>query len=149
MQEWTVAQCYFAVMGGICIQTNSEGIPSYDQLSLTAEGVRLLSFLGRLPEIDENQIHDKSKADGLAKFLVVIQAGWMIIQTLARVQQKLPVTLLEINTMGHVICAFALYVLWWRKPLEIKDPTVIPHEEWQDKFVALMCTQLLVSLRQT
>lgn len=59
-------------MGGICIQTNSEGIPSYDQLSLTAEGVRLLSFLGRLPEIDENQIHDKSKADGLAKFLVVI-----------------------------------------------------------------------------
>lgn len=97
-----------------------------------------MSFLGRLPEIQENQIRDKSKADGLAKFLVVLQAGWMILETLARVQQKLPVTLLEINTMGHVVCAFALYGLWWSKPLDIKDPTLIRREEWMDKFVSLM-----------
>ncbi|KAF1971575.1 hypothetical protein BU23DRAFT_600136 [Bimuria novae-zelandiae CBS 107.79] len=138
LQEWSITQCYFAVMGGIRIRTKSESIPSHDRLSLTAEGVRLLSFLGRLPEIDEGQVLDKSKADGLAKFLVVLQAGWMIVQTLARVHQKLPVTLLEINTMGHVVCAFALYGLWWSKPLDIKDPTVLVDEEWQDRFIALM-----------
>lgn len=98
----------------------------------------MLSFLGRLPEVDEGQILDKSKADGLAKFLVVLQAGWMIIQTLARVNQHLPVTLLEINTMGHVVCAFALYGLWWSKPLDIKDPTIVPNEEWQDRLMSLM-----------
>lgn len=125
-------------MGGIRVQTNSESIPSNNQLTLTAEGVRLLSFLGRLPEIYEGQILDKSKADGLAKFLVVVQASWMIIQTLARVHQKLPVTLLEINTMGHVVCAFALYGLWWSKPLDVEDPTIIPNEPWQDKYAALM-----------
>ncbi|KAJ4292597.1 hypothetical protein N0V90_009260 [Kalmusia sp. IMI 367209] len=138
LQEWSITQCYFAVMGGIRIQTNHECIASHDRLSLTAEGVRLLSFLGRLPEIDEGEILDKSKADGLAKFLVLLQAGWMILQTLARVQQNLPVTLLEINTMGHVVCAFALYALWWSKPLDIKDPEVIPNEEWQDKYISLM-----------
>ncbi|KAF2450693.1 hypothetical protein P171DRAFT_427014 [Karstenula rhodostoma CBS 690.94] len=138
LQEWSITQCYYAVMGGIRIQTNNECIPTYDRLSLTAEGVRMLSFLGRLPEIDEGQIDDKSKADGLAKFLVVLQAGWMIIQTLARVHQKLPVTLLEINTMGHVVCAFALYGLWWSKPLDIKDPTTVPHAEWQDRMWSLM-----------
>jgi hypothetical protein len=54
------------------------------------------------------------------------------------------VTLLEINTIGHVICAFALYALWWSKPLEIKDPTLIRHEAWMDEFIALfyMCSPI-------
>lgn len=124
-------------MGGCRIQTG-DCIAGNPRLSLTAEGVRLLSFLGRLPEIQEKQIKDKSKADGLAKSLVVLQAGWMILQTIARVQQHLPVSLLEINTIGHVICAFALYALWWSKPLDIKDPVLIRREEWMDKFVSLM-----------
>lgn len=87
-------QCYFAVMGGVVVEPG-EYVAGNARLSLTAEGVRLLSFLGRLPHIREHQIRDKSKADGLAKFLVVMQAGWMIIQTIGRVQQDLPVTLLE------------------------------------------------------
>ncbi|KAF1955233.1 hypothetical protein CC80DRAFT_90362 [Byssothecium circinans] len=142
LREWTITQCYFAVMGGVRIETG-ECIDRIT-LSLTAEGLRMLSFLGRLPDVPETTIMDKSKADGLAKLLVVFQAGWMIIQTIARVNQKLPVTLLEINTMGHVICAFALYALWWSKPLDIKDPTLIRHEEWMDEFISLfyMCSPI-------
>ncbi|KAF2128117.1 hypothetical protein P153DRAFT_48351 [Dothidotthia symphoricarpi CBS 119687] len=136
-QEWSITQCYFAVMGGVVVQAG-DCIEDSPQLSVTAEGVRLLSFLGRLPHIRESQIRDKSKADGLAKFLVVLQAGWMIIQTISRVQQDLPVTLLEINTCGHIICAFALYLLWWRKPLDVKDAFLILREDWVDPFVALM-----------
>src|SRR5690242_3277388 len=115
-----MTQCFFAVMGGIVIEPGSyisdsdhrrteeqvENATHSRPLSITAEGARLLSFLNRLPDIPDNQVRDKSKADGLAKFLVVVQAGWMIIQCIARLQQNLPVTLLEINTIGHVICAF-------------------------------------------
>jgi hypothetical protein len=137
LREWTITQCYFAVMGGVRVETG-ECIDGRPRLNLTAEGVRLLSFMGRLPDVPENQIADKSKADGLAKFLVVLQAGWMTLQTIARVHQGLPVTLLEINTMGHVVCAFALYGLWWSKPLDIKDPTLVRREEWMDKFIATM-----------
>lgn len=83
-------------MGGVVVETG-DCITGTDRLSLTAEGIRLLSFLDRLPTIKEHQIRDKSKADGLAKFLVVLQAGWMILQTIGRVQQHLPVTLLEMS----------------------------------------------------
>lgn len=137
LQEWSITQCYFAVMGGLRIQTG-ESIADSPRLCLTAEGARLMSFLGQLPPVPEDEIRDQSKADGLAKFLVVLQAGWFILQTLARVQQKLPVTLLEINTMGHVLCAFSLYALWWSKPLDIKKSTLIRHERWMDSYISLM-----------
>lgn len=150
-----MTQCFFAVMGGIVIEpgnyiSNSDLRRTKEQigtedtstnsrpLSITAEGARLLSFLDRLPEIQDNQVRDKSKADGLAKFLVVVQAGWMIIQCIARLQQNLPVTLLEINTIGHVICAFALYMLWWNKPLDIKDPYIVQRNAKLDPCIALM-----------
>ena len=132
-----MSQCYFAVMGGIVIETG-DYVENNSHLSITAEGTRLLSFLNRLPRIKDGEVRDKSKADGLAKFLVVLQAGWMIIQCIARVAQDLPVTLLEINTIGHVICAFALYLLWWSKPLDIKDPYKIVGEHGLDKYISLM-----------
>lgn len=123
-----MTRCYFAVMGGIVVEpgsyiSKSDRVRVQDRvdiggailyhcpLSITIEGSRLLSFLGRLPNVPDTQVRDRSKADGLAKFLVAAQAGWIIIQSIARVQQNLPVTLLEINAVGHVICAFVLYML--------------------------------------
>lgn len=137
LEGWSITQCFFAVMGGIVVHTGAafEGQP---RLTLTAEGVRLLSFLGRRPSVHEGQIRDKSKADGLAKSIVCIQAGWMILQILGRLIEQLPVTLLEINTTGHVLCALVLYLLWWNKPLEVKDPTVLSYEEWMQPFLSTM-----------
>ena len=89
-------------MGGVVIETG-DCVAGNPRLSLTAEGIRLLSFLDRLPHIREHQIRDKSKADGLAKFLVILQAGWMIIQTIGRVDQHLPVTLLEMYESAGVV----------------------------------------------
>ncbi|KAJ8114758.1 hypothetical protein OPT61_g3433 [Boeremia exigua] len=154
-KEWTMTQCYFAVMGGIVVEPGNyisnrdhgrtrrhvqtdHSVSHSCSLSITAEGIRLLSFLNRLPDIEDTQVRDKSKADGLTKFLVIVQAGWMIIQCIARVQQDLPVTLLEINTVGHVICAFALYMLWWSKPLDIKDPLIVECNAGLDSCIALM-----------
>lgn len=124
-------------MGGITVQAG-DCLDGSSRVSLTPEGVRLFSFLGRLPHIQESQIRDKSKADGLAKAIVCLQAGWMILQVIARVNQHLPVSLLEINTIGHVLCALLLYLLWWNKPLEVKDPIVLPREEWMDPYLSLM-----------
>ena len=100
-------------------------IPGRDRLSLTPLGVLLLAKCGSLPRITLQEIKDKSKADGLTKTIVCIQTGWMVVQSIARVCAHQPVTLLEVNTLGHVFCAFIIYLLWWYKPKEVKEPTVI------------------------
>jgi len=46
-------------------------------------------------------------------------------QSIARKVHGYPLTLLELHTLVHVICAFAMYALWFRKPLDIQEPTVI------------------------
>ncbi|KAH7138512.1 hypothetical protein B0J11DRAFT_17099 [Dendryphion nanum] len=137
LKQWTLTTCHFAVMGGITVEA-SECLGGGARLSLTSEGVRLLSFLGHLPQVQESHIRDKSKADGLGKTLVCLQAGWMILQTIARVHQDLTITLLEINTIGHVLCALLIYGLWWNKPLEVKDPIIIAREEWMDPYLSFM-----------
>ncbi|KAK3376814.1 hypothetical protein B0T24DRAFT_719095 [Lasiosphaeria ovina] len=134
---WTTAQCFYAVMGGFAAD-----VPSIDddntcqRVTITAEGVRLLSLLGRLPELHASQIEDKSKADWLAKSIVCAQAGWMVVQVVGRALQNLPVSLLELNTCGHVACALVIYLLWWSKPLDVQTPIVLTDAD--EDLLALM-----------
>jgi hypothetical protein len=64
--------------------------------------VAFLAKCNRLPDVPESDILDKSKANDMAKALVVIQTSWMLLQTLGRLVVGLPVTLLEVNTIAHV-----------------------------------------------
>lgn len=91
--------------------------------TITSRGIALLARCGHLPIIQQEDIVDKSKSDGIAKSVACLQAGWMIVQILGRVALNLPVTLLEINTLGHILCDFIIYVLWWHKPQTILEPT--------------------------
>lgn len=49
----------------------------------------------------------------------------MAIQIIGRLAAGLQVTLLEINTLGHILCALIIYVLWWHKPRLIQEPTTL------------------------
>ena len=37
----------------------------------------------------------------------------------------IPISLLELNTFGHAVCALLIYFLWWNKPFDVDYPTVI------------------------
>jgi hypothetical protein len=107
--EWTKTHDFFASTGGFAFEIpTSHGRTRFlpetcpIRLTLTARGVALLAKCDRLPDVPERDILDKSKANDVAKALVVIQASWMLLQTLGRVIVGLPVTLLEVNTMAHV-----------------------------------------------
>ncbi|RSL55587.1 hypothetical protein CEP54_009324 [Fusarium duplospermum] len=94
---------------------------------------------GHWIKIPRAKITDKSKADTFQKILVLIQVSWMIMQCIARLINKLPLTLLEIHTMVHVVCAIGLYGFWFKKPLNIQDPEVInPDVEGFDGEIALL-----------
>lgn len=77
--------------------------------------------------ITSDQVQDKSNANSLAKALVAWQALWMIVQVIARTAEtpRLPVTLLELHTCLHTFCAFAMYLTWWSKPVDIDQPTTV------------------------
>ncbi|KAL9633975.1 MAG: hypothetical protein Q9204_003186, partial [Flavoplaca sp. TL-2023a] len=74
-------------------------------------------------------IEDKSKADPITKCVVCIQAGWFVVQCIARVSQGLPLSLLEIYVLGHVSLAFFMYLFWFAKPYNAISPIVMDRAE--------------------
>ena len=94
------------------------------QKTLTPQGMLRLADLGEVAvtKTSKAAIMDRSKADGVGKLLICFQAAWMIVQCIGRLANRLPLTLLEINTLGHVLCALSLYTIWYRKPQDMNDP---------------------------
>ncbi|KAF2150490.1 hypothetical protein K461DRAFT_287323 [Myriangium duriaei CBS 260.36] len=151
-RQWTMVHSFFACTGGFAFEINSlsrlirshqgseDDGRSQFRLTLTAKGVALLAECGHLPHVPEEEIRDKSKANDLAKATVILQASWMLLQVVGRLYVRLPVTLLEVNTVAHVLCAFAMYIFWWNKPLLPKEPIVL-----RDKDLAPLAAYMYAS----
>jgi hypothetical protein len=141
-------------MGGFAININlhSENKPPADsdnflpqnetRLTLTPEGILFLAEMepSLIPYISEESIRDKSKASGLAKTLVCLQTIWFCFQCITRLAFHLSICLLELNTFAHAICTLFIYMLWWDKPLDIVEPTLLSaNDERARPLLALMC----------
>lgn len=101
---------FYAVMGGYAFDMSDSTEPflppSLTRLTIIASGLR---FLARkepnfIPNISKEEIQDKSKANSLVKTIVCLQTSWFYIQCVFRLAQKYPISLLELNVFGHVIC---------------------------------------------
>lgn len=109
---WSLAHGFYAGMGGFTFPSSSLRANS-GRLTLTTRDVALLAECKLLPDMEREDILDKSKSDSLSKFIACFQAAaWMIVQVIGRVIMGLVVTELEINTLGLVFCALIMYVLW-------------------------------------
>jgi hypothetical protein len=114
-----MAQSFYAVMGGYRVQHGT-----WSKL-LTPEGVAYL--LKRVPDADllsKSDVEKLAKADGFAKLVACIQAGWLIVHSIARATQNLPISELEIATLSLVANAFVTYLLWWEKPYDVNQRMV-------------------------
>jgi hypothetical protein len=152
--RWTDVHSHFALMGGFAIDTSAfqenfiPGRPA--RLCLTARAVRFLAErdISLLPDVASSTIQDKSKANGLAKLLVCAQALWFCLQCVSRVIQGLSITLLELNTFAHALCAFLIYLFWWNKPLEVEEPLLLDsqgrHQEEYERLAAVMTMARIV-----
>ena len=55
------------------------------------------------------------------------------------VAQNIPISLLELNTFGHAVCALLIYLLWWEKPFEVDYPTMIQNQTlWDIRALSFM-----------
>jgi hypothetical protein len=121
---------HFACMGGIV--ADASNIHDYASVVTgTPDGVRFLAYNNCLPNISDKAIQDKSKADYLAKGLVCVQVLWMVAQMIERKVTGYPLTLLEIHTMVHVLCALVIYALWLQKPKDVMDPVLLPRDPYE------------------
>lgn len=111
--DFSLSYGFYATMGGFIMDT-SELHDHYRTATLTPAGVRALGTQGCFFSIDEETIKDKSKAAVLGKGLVCCQVLWMVVQCLARKIAGYPLTILEIHTFVHVLCALGMYVLWFK-----------------------------------
>jgi len=127
---WTQAHSMYATMGGFVVDTRSldqKYLPKGRQrMTLTPEGLKFIAehTPDLVPDLPESAIIDKSKANAFTKLVTCGQALWYSVQCVTRSTQGLTISLLEINTTVHTVCALTMYFLfWWHKPLDVEEPT--------------------------
>ncbi|KIK42237.1 hypothetical protein CY34DRAFT_805141 [Suillus luteus UH-Slu-Lm8-n1] len=128
--EWTLTHGFFACMGGFVLYIDGEP-------RATLNPDELIRFVRegsvKIPVITEADIEDRSKGDVISKGVAILQLVWFVIQLIARYTQDLPVTLLEIDTLGVVALACIAYIFWWKKPKDIGRPYIV---HWNSRTTA-------------
>jgi hypothetical protein len=144
--NWTFSHSFYAVMGGFAIDLShipedERYLPNQQvRCALTTSGMAWL-FNRRLPcipDISKADIEDKSKGGSFAKTVVCVQLIWFFGSCMVRWKAHLTLSLFEANVLVHVLWAIFVYVIWWDKPYEVDEPTLIEPTPELDKDLALM-----------
>jgi hypothetical protein len=77
--------------------------------------------------ISEQEILDKSKADGLLKLVASLQIFWLLVSVITRKAMNLPISLLEVCTVAFAVLAVATYLANWTKPKDVDVPITLPN----------------------
>jgi hypothetical protein len=130
---------FYVCMGGLVVDVAD----IYDNLSratLTRAGVLHFAQKSQWERfyVADETIRDKSKADKLAKVLVFFQVSWTLLQCISRAAQGYPLTVLEVHTLVHAACAMLMYAFWFRKPLNVGDPSLVDCDPVEDVALELM-----------
>jgi hypothetical protein len=140
-----IGAAFFVLMGGFRVENNRPedykektkirspkklamgGQDVYDRPILTAHGfVEYIKANYITPEtFNQADVLDKGKGSNIAKIFAGLQALWLILQSLARWADNLPLTLLEIHVLIQIVCTSVIYFYWFRKPLDVGVPTTI------------------------
>lgn len=128
---------FFAVMGGFticpigCTNRRFTVTPSGFVRLLQEQLITLESLTAR-----KMDIRDKAKSDLVMRILVFTQSVWMVVRCIAQKVDGLPVTVFELHTLVHVVCAFGMYVIWWNKPFDVHRSLDL---ELDDQVAAILC----------
>ncbi|KAJ6565591.1 hypothetical protein DFH09DRAFT_1363772 [Mycena vulgaris] len=138
----TFAHGFFFSMGGF-VSRAGHPITTMKQL----DGLIGKQYQEAICAVKVDYIMGRGKGDALSKGVALTQGLWFITQCLARVHQHLPVTELEVATLAFAVVNIFIWVIWWKKPLDVEQPIRIgPVEEasvpgsttqhlgWWDRF---------------
>jgi hypothetical protein len=135
--QWTLAHGFFLQMGGFMLCESGRPVQtlvdvvfkrnkSETELIWNKKETRLIWNIQEEvinpPRITEEDIQDRSKGDAISKTFIVLQTTWFVVQCIARWSQRLPVTELEVVTLGFAMLNGITYGLWWDKPQNVGRP---------------------------
>lgn len=112
-------------------------------MTLTSVGVRFLMehHPDLIPDLSDTSITDRTRASSLSKAILLAQIAWFFANCIARLGQDLPLSLLEVTTVAHALCTLVTYLLWWSKPLNVAEPTLIRGGEAREACALMaMCS---------
>jgi hypothetical protein len=75
--------------------------------------------------LSEENIRDKSNADGTAKLLALCQVSWFVAQSIMRTAHSLPLSQLEAMTLSYIPLFVVTYFFWWLKPKVVITPSIV------------------------
>lgn len=125
--KWGMRHCFFVNMGGVHLQFRDREASGERSFPVNCSQLLYLTSHGHvnMPEISEEDIEDRNKSDGLARFITVVQSLWFTVDSLGRVAQGLFLTTLELTTLSFVFLMVACSICWWRKPMDILRPMIV------------------------
>ena len=129
-RQWTLAHGHLLGMGGFTlVDPDLRTASPKDQNGQVLTIDRFKELIERrdfdLPDITEEDIEDRSKGDILFKLIAILQTSWFIIQCIARGQQRLALTELELVTLALASLNAVTFAIWWHKPLGVQKPVRI------------------------
>ena len=95
-----------------------------------------------LTDITEESILDRAASSALSKTILAIQVVWFCLNCVARLQQGLPISLLEVSTAAHAFCTLMTYYVWYSKPLNVAAPTLMREKKAREVYALLKCTDV-------
>jgi hypothetical protein len=121
-ENWTMRHAFFADMGRFLLKApDFPGFP--------VDGQQLLYLIENdyipYPNVDNDTIWDKNKADGFARAITLIQITWFSIQCIGRGIQHLTLSTLELLTINMIFCTVFTFYFWNNKPLDIQTPIIL------------------------
>ncbi|KAF7303482.1 hypothetical protein MIND_00577200 [Mycena indigotica] len=136
----SLAHGFFIGMGGF-IDDDGHPIVTCAQISANPD------LLIGIQSVSTATLKDKSKGDLFSKGIALCQGLWFVAQCIARRVQNLPLSELEVATLAFATINAFTWLLWWGKPLDVRDPIVIhsprPAEPRVPPYVSRV-TQLLI-----
>jgi hypothetical protein len=147
LHGWSLKKCFLLEMGGFVVQYkhphNTKRFRVSPEKLVTLVNNKEMEW----PEITNEEIMDRSKADWIVKTLALVQILWFMTQMIGRWAQGLATTTLELFTLGIVFSAAITYSAWWEKPFDVQEPVVIHAQESAPLNEAdhIDCVQLFLS----
>ncbi len=124
--KWTIIHGHFLIMGGFILveppDLPRDGEPRILSFEIFQGLVHNDLLEGTITEITGDEIMDRSKIDGLSRFLTILHTLWFIVQCIARHLQHLSLTEFELVTLALSSVSGIMYFFWWKKPREVRVP---------------------------